>query len=176
MTDYFEFYNIPVAFHPDLIIVKHRFYALSKQYHPDFFATKSMEEQDEALAMSTQNNKAFQLLSDEKARLPYVLKLKGALIEGEQYQLPNDFLFEMMEVNEEIMELQFEADPVKKELIQGKVQTIESELNSKLNQLTKRFDAGAGDEGPQLLLQIKDLFYRSKYLYRMKENLTANQG
>ena len=100
--DYFEFYDIPLSFQPDQALVKKKFYALSKEFHPDFYITESEEKQQEILDLSTLNNKAFQTLSNPDKLLPYILQLKGVLTEGEKYALPQDFLMEMMEVNEAI--------------------------------------------------------------------------
>ena len=62
------------------------------------------------MELSTVNNKAYQVLSDPQKRLHYILELKGVFKEGENYLLPQTFLMEMMEVNEDLMDLQFEPD------------------------------------------------------------------
>ncbi len=38
MTNYFELYKLPVSFRPDQSAVKSKFYALSRQHHPDKYA------------------------------------------------------------------------------------------------------------------------------------------
>ncbi len=50
--NYFEFYNIPVSFLPDQNLVRKKFYAFSKDYHPDFFVNESEEKQNEILLES----------------------------------------------------------------------------------------------------------------------------
>ncbi|RZK60816.1 MAG: Fe-S protein assembly co-chaperone HscB, partial [Pedobacter sp.] len=126
--NYFEFYELPVQFNPDQQQVKAKFYALSKQYHPDFYANESAEKQDEVLTLSTLNNKAYQTLSNAKRRLKYVLELKGIVETDEGYQLPQSFLMEMMEVNEALMDLEFEPDADKLSQVRGEVDVIEQQL------------------------------------------------
>lgn len=169
--NYFEFYEIPVQFHPDQDEIKKKFYVMSKKYHPDFYIGQPSEKQEEMLELSTLNNKAFQVLRNDQQRLHYLLTLKGQLTEGEHYTLPPAFLMEMMDINEAIMELEFEADAAKQAGIIAEVQTIETALNAELNRLTLLFDKG--NSGKEVLTAIKDIYYRKKYIDRIKENLSS---
>src|ERR1700743_33530 len=98
--NYFEFYGFPESFTLDDAIVKKKFYELSKQYHPDFYANEDEARQQEILELSTVNNKAYQTLSDDNKRLDYILRLHELVAEGAKPQLPADFLMEMMDINE----------------------------------------------------------------------------
>lgn len=152
-------------------MVKQQFYALSKKYHPDFYINETEEKQQEVLELSTLNNKAFQVLKDANKRLQYVLGLEGQITEGENYALPQDFLMEMMDVNETLMDLQFEPDATKSEQVKTQIDSFENGLKTELESLTIRFDNAVADERTSILMQIKDNFYRSKYLWRIKESL-----
>ena len=167
--NYFEFYELPIQFHPDMNLVKSKFYAFSKKFHPDFYANESEEKQQEVLDLSTLNNKAYQVLSNPAKRLKYVLELKGIVQTDEHYQLPQSFLMEMMDVNETLMDMEFEADASKLMTVQGEVDAIEVKLFDELKKLTDQFDQTGGDE--RTLLDVKDLFYRQKYLNRIRERL-----
>ena len=169
--NYFEFYELPVSFHPDADAVKKKFYALSKEYHPDFYVNESEDKQQEILDLSTLNNKAYQVLSHEQKRLNYVLELFGVLEEGEKYALPQDFLMEMMEVNEALMELEFDEDLTKINQLKEQVAAIEESLDTELASLTHQFDEQQEEEKKALLLQIKDIYYRKKYLLRIRESI-----
>ncbi|RZM24743.1 MAG: Fe-S protein assembly co-chaperone HscB [Pedobacter sp.] len=166
--DYFEFYGLPVSFNPDAAEVKKQFYALSKKYHPDFYINESAEKQDEVLELSTLNNKAYQVLNDPQKVLPYVLELKGLVTEGEHYTLPQDFLMEMMDVNEALMDLQFDPDAEKLALQVAEINRIEKGMQADLDLLKQSYNtSGEADD----LVKIKDLYYRTKYLYRIRESL-----
>ena len=169
--DYFEFYDILLSFQPDQSLVKKKFYALSKKYHPDFFVTESEEKQQEILGLSTLNNKAFQTLSHIDKLLPYILTLKGVLTEGEKYVLPQDFLMEMMEVNEAIMELEMEEDEDQAKKVLTEVDDFDDVLNAELQQSVEKFNHSIAQDQENILLQIKDIWYRKKYLLRIRESI-----
>lgn len=169
--DYFELYGLPVTFNPDPKIVRQKFYELSKKYHPDFYINESEEKQEEVLQFSTLNNKAFQVFGDLQKRIHYVLTLKGMLAEGDHYALPQSFLMEMMDVNEALMELQFEQDPEKLASITSEISAIETALHNELKDLTVAYDSQSPEEQDMTLKAIKDLYYRNKYLYRIRESL-----
>jgi molecular chaperone HscB len=169
--DYFELYGLPISFNPDLKFVKQKFYELSKKYHPDFFINESEEKQQEVLELSTLNNKAFQVLNDPQKRIHYILSLKGLLEEGENYKLPQTFLMEMMDVNEALMDLQFDPDAARLAQVKQEIDAIEASLNQELDALAAAFDAQDPATQDATLREIKDVYYRSKYLYRIRESL-----
>ena len=169
--NYFELYGLPVTFNPDPNVIKQKFYALSKEFHPDFYINESPEKQEEVLELSTLNNKAYQVLSDPQKRLHYILDLKGLIKEGENYVLPQTFLMEMMDVNEALMELEFEPDPSKLLQVKLLVDDIEKDLFDELYALTAFFENLVPEAQDSALLSIKDIYYRNKYLLRIRQSL-----
>ena len=169
--DYFELYNLPVSFHVDEVQVKKKFYELSKKFHPDFYINESDEKQAEILEFSTANNKAYQVLSHPLKRIEYILQSNNLMQEGEKYQLPQDFLMDMMEINETLMELEFDQDPVALENVRNEIADIEKGLFDELYQYTTQFDATINQVNETILLKIKDIWYRQKYLLRIRESL-----
>ncbi len=166
--NYFEFYEIRPSFHPDAAVVKRKFYELSKRYHPDFYVTEPEEKQQEILELSTLNNKAYQVLSDERKRVAYVLEQSGLLTDGDKHRLPPDFLMEMMEINEALMELEMDPDAGKLAEIRSQTAAIDAQLGDDLAKLTREYDASPQ---PALLDSVKDVYFRQKYLLRIKESL-----
>jgi molecular chaperone HscB len=169
--DYFQFYDIPLSFNPDQDVVKKKFYELSKTYHPDFYISESEEKQQEVLEKSTLNNKAFQTLSNSSKLLPYILTLKGVLTEGEKYNLPQEFLMEMMDVNEALMELEYDADDESINYAIADVEALESTLEQELSNALTQFNEAAEAKKIDTLKSIKDIYYRKKYLLRIRESI-----
>lgn len=168
--NYFEFYNIPISFKVDEAALKKTFYANSKKYHPDFHTLESTEKQDEILELSTLNNQAYKTLSDFDKRMKYVLDLKGTMgAEGEN-KLPQDFLMEMMDINEAIMELEMDFDEKVYIKAENDVQTIENQLLSDVKQIVENYDDATT---PQYQLEeIKKFYLKKRYLLRIRENLS----
>ncbi len=171
--NYFELYDLPVSLNVDEQLVKRKFYELSKKYHPDFYINESEDKRQEILERSTLNNKAYQVLSNFRKRISYVLELHGLLIEGEKQQIPQEFLMEMMEINEALMELEFGADSSQIQKISLQIATIEQSLEKDLEHLSVQFDGADEDAKTLILNKIKDIWYRQKYLLRIKEKITS---
>jgi molecular chaperone HscB len=170
MINYFEFYGIPESFHPDTNLLKKKFYELSKQYHPDFYANEDELKQQEILELSTINNKAYQWLSNPNKRLEYILRDHELLVDGAKPQLPGDFLMEMMDINERLMEIE-NADQLAD--LTAEVLAVENDLNVNLNSMTADYEELDDKAKENRLNEILNIYYRQKYLLRIKESLNT---
>ena len=170
MINYFEFYDIPESFSPDVAFLKKKFYELSKEYHPDFYANESEEKQQEILELSTINNKAYQTLTNAAKRLEYILRQHELLVDGAKPQLPSNFLMEMMDINERLMEVD---DAQQLAAINNEVMEVDDDINDQLNKLTSDYHTLDDTAKESRLNEILDLYYRQKYLLRIKESLNT---
>lgn len=160
--NHFELYQIPISFKPDLILVKKRFYQLSREFHPDFFVHGSEEEKEKTLAISAQVNKAYQIFQDEQALMKYILLEKGLLVEEEKYQLSPGFLMEVMDLNESLMEAD---DPASKQAIRTTLDTLQKSIYEPVKAIITNYQEGITSE--KELLQVKEYYYQKKYLDRI---------
>jgi molecular chaperone HscB len=167
--NYFEFYNIPITFLPDEAALRKTFYANSKKYHPDFFTLSSAAEQAEVLELSTLNNEAFKTLSDTDRRMKYILELKGMMGEEGQNNISQDFLMEMMDINEGLMELEFDYDAATHQKILSDLESLESKLSEALHPLLESYVDELSDVF--VLEQIKAYYFKRRYLLRIQKNL-----
>lgn len=169
MTNFFEFYNLTPAFLIDEGALKRQFYSKSKEYHPDFYTLESEEKQEEILRLSTLNNEAYKVLSDFHRRMYHILELHGQIKEEGKAQLPQAFLVEMMDINEAIMELQFDPDPTKKKQITDDITAFESESRKTIAASLENYQYQ--EPNPEDLVKIRDYYYQYRYLIRLTENL-----
>ena len=102
---YFELFGLAPKVNIDMKALKLKYFALSKSFHPDFFTLESVEKQMEAMDQSTLINNAYKALKSEDSRLQYILNQQDLLSKDSNEQMPSDFLMEMMDLNEQIMEL-----------------------------------------------------------------------
>ncbi|MEM6964672.1 MAG: iron-sulfur cluster co-chaperone HscB C-terminal domain-containing protein [Bacteroidota bacterium] len=169
MMNYFEFFEIPVSFQPDEAQLKRSFYVNSKKYHPDFYTLESEEKQMEVLELSTLNNEAYKTLSDFDKRMKYILDLKGALAEEGKNQIPQDFLMDMMDINENLMELEFDFDEKKYQQVKAELQAMEASMLAEVQPHLESYDDNAANETE--LNAIKNYYLKKRYILRIQENL-----
>jgi molecular chaperone HscB len=98
-----------------------------------------------------------------------VLQLKGLLVEEEKYELPPDFLMEVLEINEELMEL----DESKTLLpnIEIRITELQSEIYEPVKEIVDGYKEGVISE--KELLQVKEYYYKKKYLDRIRQQLNG---
>lgn len=120
--------------------------------------------------MASRNNEAFKILSDPDKRMRYILEIHDLLgDETNQVALPQAFLMDMMDINEALMELEFDFDP-------AKYQTITNELDSYTQQLEKSVEPYLSKsledvDTKDTLIFVRNFYLKKRYLLRIKENL-----
>ncbi len=163
--NYFELFEMPVSLIVDQNKLSSQYFALQKKYHPDFFTNAGEEEQTEVLEKSSMINRGFKTLKDPDDIIKYVLEIKGLLQEEEKYELPPDFLMEMMELNEALMD----DDILNIEEVETKIFQLQKTLYDDIQNVIENYSEETTTE-PQLL-QVKDYYYKKKYLRRILERL-----
>ncbi len=164
--NYFELFGLPIAFNTDRIQLRNAFMQIQRAAHPDKFVQGTEAEQEDALEQSAMANKAFTLLNNPEQTLPYVLEITGHIHPDEKYNLAPDFLMEMMELNEAWMDAENEDS---KQQILNQIKTLKNDIFSPIQ---SHLEAASVIDIPQeAMLQIKDYYYKKKYLDRILEDL-----
>lgn len=169
--NYFDFFHLPMSFQVDEQALRRMYLDNSRKYHPDFHTLSDTTAQAEMLDLSTQNNEAFKTLSNLDKRIGYVLKIKGLIEEGEgQGALSQDFLLEMMDINEAMMELEFDFDAEGLASTRRSVETLDQALLQDIQPVLEQWNETDGSEAD--LIRVRDYFFKKRYLLRIFENLS----
>ena len=157
--NYFELFDMPVSLAIDNNILIKKYFELQKKFHPDFYTQATVEEQEEVLQKSSEINKALKIFKNKEHTIKYVLGLKGLLQEEEKYQLPPDFLMEVMDLNENLSDDSTVAiHAFEKEIYVGVETIVENYNDTKIST----------DD----LLKIKEYYFKKKYLQRILDRIT----
>lgn len=167
--NYFELFDLPVSLNVNTAELKKKYFALQQKFHPDFFAQAGDEEQQEALEKSSSSNKAYRIFQDQDLIIKYVLQLKGLIGEEEKYQLPQDFLMEMLDLNDAVAEAKMDEDPKATEKIKDSISSAEALIYEPVKEIIENYKEGVTTE--KELLQVKEYYYKKKYLNRILEGL-----
>ena len=173
-SNYFAFYGLPETFVLDEPALKAKYYQLSRELHPDFHAQATPAEQAEALRLATLNTDAYRTLQDSDRRMAYLLTQHGLLEEGSsQNQLPPDFLMEVMELNEQLMELEFEPDATATAKLDTEVTALADTLDAGIQPVLVGYPQLPPDHRPAALAQVKTYYLKKRYLLRLRQQLTT---
>ena len=159
--NYFELFEIPVSPKVNQNTLTKKYFALQRQHHPDFYSNATDAEKEEIMETSAAINKAYTTFKDDQKTLEYFLILKGQIDENEKYSLPDLFLMEMMDFNEELLEM------TKEEAIK-KIGVYDQEFYSIIKDDIENYNEQNSNES---LPKMKEYYYKKKYLNRILDRL-----
>ena len=172
-TDYFTFFDLPRKLDLDGDELQRRFYALSRQLHPDRFQQRSPEERQYSVDASALLNDAYRVLRDPIQRAEYVLKQEGFDI-GEQRSkdVPPELLEEVFELNMALEEAREGDASTKPQLAESRLKftTMLSEIEDEVGGLARRYDAAPSHE---TLGAIRGVLNRRRYIRNLLRDVEA---
>lgn len=170
--DYFRFFGLPQRLSVDLADLRTRFYALSRQIHPDRFTRRSAQEQQISLEASSILNDGYRVLLDPVERAEYVLTRHGFDI-GEQRtkDVPPELLEEVFELNMALEEMRSGDDSARPELEEAK-DNFEGMLTDADNQLVRLFAVWDESQSPVDLSKIRGALNRRKYIQNLVRDVS----
>ena len=149
--------------------MKQQYFLLNKKYHPDFFGNGTDEEKEEALQMSSLVNKAYKIFNNQGETIKYVLQLKGLLQEDEKFALPNTFLMEMMELNEELMDAKMNDNQLSINNCKLTIDSLQAEIYNDLKYIIEAESLDRIEENE--LQKVKEYYFKKKYLNRILDSI-----
>jgi molecular chaperone HscB len=158
-AEYFRFFDLPDHLNIDLADLEKRYYALSRQWHPDRFARKSEAERNEAEQNGALLNDAYRTLKDPIRRAEYVLSQNG--LAAAQQSAPPDLLEEVFELNMALEEIRDGDSSVRPQLeaAQQKFIEMQAEVDRSLQVEFEKHDGG-----PESLGRIRAILNRRNYI------------
>jgi molecular chaperone HscB len=163
-SNYYDFFGLEHRLNLDLKDLEKRFYALSRQYHPDRFTLKSRDEQQYALDATSILNDAYRTLRDPLARAEYLLKENGFDI-GEQgtKNVPPELLEEVFELNMALEELRGGDESARPALEEARDRFVamREEIDRELAAKFLDYDSSR-DRG--MLAEIRGILNRRRYV------------
>ena len=183
-SDYFSFFGLPRKLRIDESELEKVFYALSRQFHPDYFMSASAEERQASVERSSMLNDAYRTLRNPVSRAKYLLTLEG-YNEAEK-KAPPDLLEEVFELNMQIEELRAAkktGDEDEAADARSSIEEVLADLHKKLQETDARlvalfedwdsaFDREATANGRKRLLdRLSELLSHRSYIRNLVRDI-----
>lgn len=183
-VDYFSFFDLPRKLRLDEAELEKSFYALSRQFHPDYFMGTAADEQQASIERSSMLNDAYRTLRNPVARAKYLLTLEG--YKEAEKKAPPDLLEEVFELNMQIEELRTAkktGDEAEAAEARSSIEEALTDLHKKLQgideQLFGLFDdwdslldrEATPDESKPLLNRMSDLLSHRSYIRNLVRDI-----
>jgi molecular chaperone HscB len=162
--NYYELFQIPNQLKIDTQLLRQQYLKICKQYHPDRFGQSLAIEQEHAITMTEQANKGYQTLSQWNPSILYFLTTNNIINANEVYQLPQQFLMEMMELNEKIMDGKMDQDEDILKACAQEIELLKLNLNNQIKPLLESNHLYDED-----LNRLKNYYYSIKYVNRLEQ-------
>ena len=141
-----------------------RFYQLSRKWHPDLFARRSVVEQQEALDNTALLNDAYRTLREPISRAEYVLSRHGLEVsEQRSGSVPPELLEEVFELNMALEELRSGDADAKPQLESARTKFLgmRDEIDQDLQAEFTKYDPASPEK---TLGEIRALLNRRNYI------------
>jgi len=163
-SNYYDFFGLEHRLDLDVKDLEKRFYALSREHHPDRFSLESRDQQQRALDATAILNDAYRTLRDPLARAEYLLKENGFDI-GEQgsKNVPPELLEEVFELNMALDELRGGDESARQSLedARNKFTSMRDAIDTNLAEKFREYDTSR-QRG--VLEEIRGILNRRRYI------------
>jgi molecular chaperone HscB len=175
-ADFFAVLGLPATYALDVEAAEAAYKQLSRQVHPDRFATADPRARRASLARTVQLNDAWRTLRDPVRRATYMLARAGVDIGdenkagdgGSKLKPSPAFLMEMLELNEELTEAATSGDA-------GRLDAMTSMLRARASETMARIADGIETgAGPRLDAAAQELA-ALRYYQRLLEQAAAHE-
>jgi molecular chaperone HscB len=160
VNNYFDFFGLPHKLNLDNKDLEARFYALSRQWHPDRFARGTPDQRRISEQATATLNDGYRTLKEPVSRAEYLLKEHGFDI-GEQKSnhVPPELLEEVFELNMALEEI----DTSRPQLEEARLKflAMREDLDRELAAQFAAYDEG---ENKAVLEKIRGILNKRRYI------------
>lgn len=162
-SNFFELFDVPVAYEVDIDLVQQRYRNLQKAVHPDKFVNASDQEKRISMQQTSWINEAFNTLRQPVELAIYLLKLKGVDLNLEnETTMDAMFLMEQMEMREAVSEVRSKDDPL------SELDNVAAEIKSKMKLMMEEFSNAYENEQ---LEDAKELIRKMQFMQKAKQEV-----
>ena len=188
-ADFFAVLGLPSRYAIDLDAAESAFKKLSRQVHPDRFATGDPRARKASLARTVQLNDAWRTLRDPVARAEYMLARAGIDIASEdgrktgapggelkgtvKVMAPPAFLLEILELNDELSGALRAGDSVKAAFM---AEEMRGRINGSMQTIAEGLEAGTSDRLEEAGRALVALRYQRRFLDAAEGKDTRTHG
>ncbi len=158
---YFDWLGIEPAFEVDELSLKRAYIAKSRTVHPDHHQSV------DSVELTSYTNEAYNTLRDPLRRLRYMIAAHTK-IDMEKNELPQSFLMQMMDVNEQIMEASMSEDMEARESCRSDIAQLRAAQLESVSDILKEDPREIDDAKWR---KLADYVHISRYLDRLGERL-----
>ncbi len=169
--NYFAWFELQKQFFLDEALLKKKFFAFSRELHPDFHTQADEKTRDAMLEKSVFNTQAYKTLSVFDARVKYILELENVLNEENKNTLPPDFLMEMLDFNEEIDDAKISKDAEIIEPLKNRLNALKTEFLETVTPFVRAYDKNNSET--KHLDDVRSYYLKKRYLLRLEDNLSG---
>ncbi len=163
-ANYFELFGLPRSYEIDPRELARKYLAISKNIHPDRFASGDPQMQSFALRASASVNRAYEVLSDPRHRAEYLLESAGGQSAAQDKRVPADLLSRVMMLREEIEDAKAGGDAATLEGIRAGVSNDRDETVTRIAKLCNALPGGTPETRDELRQQLNALKYLDNLL------------
>jgi molecular chaperone HscB len=163
-ADYFELFGLPRAYEIDARDLGRKYLAISRNIHPDRFASGDPSMQSFALRASAAVNRAYEVLGDPRHRAEYLLETAGGQSAAQDKRVPADFLSRVMMLREEIEDARAGGATATLDNMRSAVAQERGETEARIAQLCAALPGGSVDTRDELRQQLNALKYLDNLL------------
>jgi molecular chaperone HscB len=174
-ADYFSVLGLPARYAVDLSAAEAAFKQLSRQVHPDRFATADARARRASLGRTVQLNEAWRTLKNPIARAEYLLGRAGLTVASEDKKAgwggdergtrkvvaPPSFLLEILELNDELATAKQAGDTVKVAFMAEEMRVRAAES---MKTIATGLEAGTPERIEQAAQALIALRYQQRFL------------